>query len=136
MAALPALVGSCRAATPQWACSATENGHYCGDYYGRGARGGAGGNATACAYECWDRSTYERGGCGEGFFDAAATLSMRPSDGAIQGRTRERNSQLQKAPISAVFHSFRLIFGQAIIPWSGLEAWMLVPERARAEHSR
>ena len=54
----------------------------------------------------------------------------------LQGGTRERNSQLQKAPISAVFHSFRLNFGQAIIPWSGLEAWMLAPERARAEHSR
>jgi len=31
---------------------------------------------------------------------------------------------------------FRLIFGRAIIPRSGLEAWMLSPERARAEHSR
>ncbi|KAH8058707.1 chloride channel [Aureococcus anophagefferens] len=99
MAALPALVGSCRAATPQWACSATENGHYCGDYYGRGARGGAGGNATACAYECWDRSTYERGGCGEGFFDAAATLSMRPSDGAI----------------AALFHDDDVAFGAAAL---------------------
>ena len=40
------------------------------------------------------------------------------------------------APISAVFHSFRLIFGRAIISWNGLEAWMLFPERARAESSR
>jgi len=40
-----------------------------------------------------------------------------------------------KAPISAVFHSFRLIFGRAIISRNGLEAWMLFPERARAEHS-
>ncbi|KAH8047942.1 hypothetical protein JL720_15964 [Aureococcus anophagefferens] len=31
-----------------------------------------------------------------------------------------------KAPISAVFHSFRLIFGRAIISRNGLEAWMLV----------
>ena len=41
-----------------------------------------------------------------------------------------------KAPISAVFHSFWLIFGRAIISRNGLEAWMLFPERARAEHSR
>jgi hypothetical protein len=40
------------------------------------------------------------------------------------------------APISAVFHSFRLIFGRAIISWNGPEAWMMFPERARAEHSR
>ena len=37
---------------------------------------------------------------------------------------------------SAVFHSFWLIFGRAIISWNGLEAWMLSPERARAAHSR
>ena len=41
-----------------------------------------------------------------------------------------------KAPISAASHSFRLIFGRAIISWSGLDAWMLFLERARAEHSR
>ena len=41
-----------------------------------------------------------------------------------------------KAHISAVFHSFRLIFGRAIIPRDGLEAWMFFPERACAEHSR
>ena len=40
------------------------------------------------------------------------------------------------APISALFHSFRLIFGRAIISRNGLEAWMLFSERARAEHSR
>jgi hypothetical protein len=33
------------------------------------------------------------------------------------------------------FHSFRLIFGRAIISRSALDAWMLVPERARAEYS-
>ena len=42
----------------------------------------------------------------------------------------------KEAPISAIFHSFRLIFGRAIISRNGLEAWMLFPERARAEHSR
>ena len=39
-----------------------------------------------------------------------------------QGSTRERNSQLQRAPISAVFHSFRLIFGRAIISRNVLDA--------------
>ena len=37
---------------------------------------------------------------------------------------------------SAGFHSFRLIFGRAIISWNGLDAWVLFPERARAAHSR
>ena len=41
-----------------------------------------------------------------------------------------------KAHISVVFHSFRLIFGRAIISRNGLEAWMLFPEHARAKHSR
>ena len=31
--------------------------------------------------------------------------------------------------LSAVFDSFRLIFGRAIIPRDGLDAWMLFPER-------
>ena len=41
-----------------------------------------------------------------------------------------------KAPISAVFHSFRLILGRAIISRNGLDARMLFPERARGERSR
>jgi len=40
-----------------------------------------------------------------------------------------------KAPISAGFHSFRLIFGRAIIPLSALEACMLFLERARARNT-
>jgi hypothetical protein len=54
------------------------------------------------------------------------------------GREQEKGAKFPTslAPISAVFHSFRLIFGRAIISWNGLEAWMLSPERARAEHSR
>ena len=40
-----------------------------------------------------------------------------------------------KAPISAAFRSLWLIFGRAMISRSGLEARMLVPERARAERS-
>ena len=59
-----------------------------------------------------------------------------------KGATRDPGQQKRakfptsKAHISAVFHSFRLTFGRAIISRNGLEAWMLFPERARAEHSR
>ena len=52
------------------------------------------------------------------------------------GQEKRAKFPTSKAPISAVFHSFRLIFGRAIIPRNGLEAWMLFPERACAEHSR
>ena len=52
------------------------------------------------------------------------------------GQHKRANFPTSKAHISAVFHSFRLIFGRAIISRSGLEAWMFFPERARAEHSR
>ena len=62
---------------------------------------------------------------------SAIDLFTAPGASPIQGSKRER-----KAPISAVFHSFRLIFGRAIISRNGLEAWMHFPERARAEHSR
>ena len=52
------------------------------------------------------------------------------------GQQKRAKFPTSKAPISAVFHSFRLTFGRAIISWNGLEAWMLFPERARAERSR
>ena len=52
------------------------------------------------------------------------------------GRETRATFPASKAPISVVFHSFRLIFGRAIISRNGLEAWMLFPERARAKHSR
>ena len=52
------------------------------------------------------------------------------------GRHKRATFPTSKPHISAVFHSFRLIFGRAIISRNGLEAWMLFPERARAEHSR
>jgi hypothetical protein len=51
------------------------------------------------------------------------------------GQEKRAKFPTSKAPISADFHSFRLIFGRAIISRNGLEAWMLFPERARAEHS-
>jgi hypothetical protein len=53
----------------------------------------------------------------------------------VAGQEKRAKFPTSKAPISAVFHSFRLIFGRAIISRNGLEAWMLFPERARAEHS-
>ena len=34
-----------------------------------------------------------------------------------------------------MFHSFRLIFGRAMISRSALDAWMLALERSRAEHA-
>ena len=52
------------------------------------------------------------------------------------GQQKRAKFPTSKAPISAIFHSFRLIFGRAIISWNGLEAWMLFPGRSRAEHSR
>ena len=54
---------------------------------------------------------------------------------SFPGRHKRATCPTSKAPISAVFHSFRLIFGRAIISRSALEAWMLFPERSRAEHS-
>ena len=55
---------------------------------------------------------------------------------SFAGQHKRAKFPTSKAPISAIFHSFRLIFGRAIISRNGLEAWMLFPERARAEHSR
>ena len=52
------------------------------------------------------------------------------------GQQKRAKFQTSKPHISAIFHSFRLTFGRAIISRNGLEAWMLFPERARAEHSR
>ena len=52
------------------------------------------------------------------------------------GQQKGAKFPTSKAPFSAVFHSFRLIFGRAIISRNCLEAWMLFPEHARAEHSR
>ena len=57
------------------------------------------------------------------------------SNCGIQGEKRAK-FPTSKAPLSAIFHSFRLIFGRAIISRSAFDAWMLFPERSRAEHSR
>ena len=64
-----------------------------------------------------------------------ALTGRRPSR-LLPGQEKRAKFPTSKAPISAVFHSFRLTFGRAIISRNGLEAWMLFSERARAEHSR
>jgi hypothetical protein len=51
------------------------------------------------------------------------------------GQHKRAKFPTSKAPISAVFHSFRLIFGRAIISRNGVEAWMLLRHaRARNTH--
>ena len=77
------------------------------------------------------------GGCSQGAFMAAAyALPKRTADRLDSGQEKRAKFPTSKAHISAVFRSFWLTFGRAIISWNGLEAWMLFPERARAEHSR
>ena len=73
-----------------------------------------------------------RGACGPvEIHDADRFSATCPS-----GQQKRAKFPTSKAPISAVFHSFRLIFGRAIISRNGLEAWVLFPERTRAKHSR
>ena len=57
-------------------------------------------------------------------------------DALEAGQQKGATFPTSKAHISAIFHSFRLTFGRAIISRSALEAWVLFPKRARAEHSR
>ena len=66
---------------------------------------------------------------------AAANATLFPTFARIRaGKESEipnfKGSDLGRFPL------VRLIFGRAIISRNGLEAWMLFPERARAEHSR
>ena len=69
------------------------------------------------------------------FFEPARA-SEKASTWFSPGQQKRAKFPTSKAPISAVYHSFRLIFGRAIISRSALEAWVLFPKRARAEHSR
>ena len=46
------------------------------------------------------------------------------------GQQKRAKFPTSKAPIPAIFHSFRLIFGRAIISRSALEAWTLCSRRA------
>ena len=66
----------------------------------------------------------------------ATFAHQKASHAHAPGQQKRAKFPTSKAPISAIFHSFRLIFGRAIISRNGLEAWVLFPERARAEHSR
>ena len=67
-------------------------------------------------------------------YGAKKTLVVYVASGT--GQDKRAKFPTSKPHISAVFHSFWLIFGRAIISRNGLEAWMLFLERARAEHSR
>ena len=71
-----------------------------------------------------------------GHVRARGLLGPRPRLQVFAGAAKRATRATSKAPLSAGFRSFRLIFGRAIISRNGLEAWMLFPERARAEHSR
>ena len=73
----------------------------------------------------------EHGGC-----DVVTCFSASDEATHFAGQQKRAKFPTSKAPISAVSHSFRLTFGRAIISWNGLAAWMLLSERARAEHSR
>ena len=50
--------------------------------------------------------------------------AQKPSRASLAGQDKRAKFPTSKALISAVFHSFRLIFGRAIISRNGLEAWM------------
>jgi len=67
--------------------------------------------------------------------EAQALDALGPRLPGGPGREKGAKFPTSKAPLSAVFRSFRLIFGRAIISRNGLEAWMLFPERARAEEN-
>ena len=56
----------------------------------------------------------------------AQLLVARPEEvPLLPGQDKSAKFPTSKAPLSAGFHSFRLIFGRAIISRNGLEAWML-----------
>jgi len=79
--------------------------------------------------------------CFEAARSAARLSSKLESKGVFAEQARERLEDFEsepgqhkrakfptsKAPISAISHSFWLIFGRAIISWNGLEAWMYFP---------
>ena len=64
------------------------------------------------------------------------TLEAMNPRGLLVARGAGHGRERREAPISAVSRSFRLIFGRAVIPWNGLDAWTRFPERARANRSR
>ena len=54
----------------------------------------------------------------------ALRILFNPPD---SGQHERATFPTSKAPISAMFHSFRLILGRAIISRNGLEAWTCFP---------
>ena len=72
-------------------------------------------------------SEYLARGDGHGVVVAAAS---------VPGQEKGAKFPTSKAPISVVFHSFRLVFGRVIISRNGLERERLSLERARAERPR
>ena len=79
---------------------------------------------------------------GLGLLAHEMVASRHPFQGASHGETLRNmvragaGNGCDVPDFKVVFHSFRLIFGRAIISRSDLEAWMLSVERARAERSR
>ncbi|KAH8063966.1 ATPase [Aureococcus anophagefferens] len=53
------------------------------------------------------------------FFRSTSRASTRLHDGALQGSKKRAKFPTSKAPFSAVFHSFWLIFGRAIVSRNG-----------------
>ena len=91
-------------------------------------------------------SRKKRRGSSDAGSDADGDQSSSEDDGgdstdddrlSVESATgREKGAKFPKAALSTVSHSFRLMFGRAIIPRSALEARMLVLARARADQSR
>ena len=83
-----------------------------------------GGQHAAVLTAAGEVYTWGRGGFGRlGHGDAHSLKAPR----LVPGQQKRATFPTSKAHISAVFHSFRLIFGRAIISRNGLEAWMSFP---------
>ena len=95
---------------------------------------GLGGRSATAAGASIGPGSYDHPGLAE---DVGKRLTSRTGAFGTSTPGQEKGAKFptSKAHISASFHSFWLIFGRAIISRNGLEAWMLFPERARAEHS-
>ena len=79
-------------------------------------------------YECWESDLSQAlvvvrtQGC---VGAVACKYATRDGSACAAGQHKRAKFPTTKAPISAIFHSFRLIFGRAIISRNGLEAWMV-----------
>ena len=111
-----------------------------GDFLWRPVEGAATGSALGLASGVARGTGALIGGVYDGSLGAVSSLTAGVGATvaalSMAGQHKRATFPTSKAHISASFHSFWLIFGRAIISRNGLEAWMLFPERARAEHSR